>query len=502
MSISAVSRRASQPTTAGATGGYAPILAGVMAALLVIRLVALRYNATDLFFDEAQYWSWSTEPAFGYYSKPPLIAWLIRLSTDACGLSEFCVRLPSPLLHAATAFAIYGAAARLYDARTAFWAALAYATLPGVSFSAGLISTDVPLLLAWALALWAYVALGQGHSWLPALGLGLAIGIGLNAKYAMAYFFLCIAVDMVATPGRRHLLNDVRLWLGIALGLALIAPNLIWNAGNGFATFSHTADNAKWTGSLVHPVKALEFLASQFGVFGPILFASLGVIVVRAWKQGVPDADRLLLAFALPVLCLVTVQAFLSRAHANWAAVSYVAAVILVVATMVRDLSWGWLRASLALHVALLLGFAAANATAGSVSLPAVGDPFARTLGWKDVAQETERFVAEARQAGKPFEAVITDERALSAELLYYMRQEPTPVLAWRAGSRPTDHYEMTRPFTSSVRGRVLLVAMRRDPAEITGRFAQSALIASKTLPAGRSKRAYAFYDLAGYRGP
>ena len=44
--------------------------------------------------------------------------------------------------------------------------------------------------------------------------------------------------------------------------------------------------------------------------------------------------------------------------------------------------------------------------------------------------------------------------------------------------------------------------AMRRDPAEITGRFAQSALIASKTLPAGRSKRAYAFYDLAGYRGP
>ena len=45
-----------------------------LGALLAIRLVALVFNRTDLFFDEAQYWAWSVEPAFGYYSKPPLIA--------------------------------------------------------------------------------------------------------------------------------------------------------------------------------------------------------------------------------------------------------------------------------------------------------------------------------------------------------------------------------------------------------------------------------------------
>jgi hypothetical protein len=46
----------------------------ILGALLVIRLLALYFAETDLFFDEAQYWSWSRDLAFGYFSKPPLIA--------------------------------------------------------------------------------------------------------------------------------------------------------------------------------------------------------------------------------------------------------------------------------------------------------------------------------------------------------------------------------------------------------------------------------------------
>ena len=47
-----------------------------------LRLFALYFAKTDLFFDEAQYWLWSRDLAFGYFSKPPLIAWLIRLATE------------------------------------------------------------------------------------------------------------------------------------------------------------------------------------------------------------------------------------------------------------------------------------------------------------------------------------------------------------------------------------------------------------------------------------
>ena len=46
-----------------------------MVAITLARLVLLRFNRTDLFVDESQYWLWGYELAFGYYSKPPLIAW-------------------------------------------------------------------------------------------------------------------------------------------------------------------------------------------------------------------------------------------------------------------------------------------------------------------------------------------------------------------------------------------------------------------------------------------
>jgi len=475
-------------------------LTGV-AALAAFRAVALKLNATDLFFDEAQYWSWSLEPALGYYSKPPLIAWAIRAATDSCGLTEFCIRLPSPLIHAATAGVVFLLGRRLYDARTGALSGLAFATLPGVSLSAGIISTDVPLLLAWSIALLALSALLDSKAWWPALLLGLALGLGLNAKYAMAWFVLCLGVYMIATPTHRGLLKDGRLWMGLGLGLALIVPNLLWNASHSFATFAHTADNAKWHGSLLNPLKALEFFGAQFGVFGPVLFAGLLVVAWRAWKHGAPEPDRLLLAFALPVLAIITAQAFVSRAHANWAAVSYVAATVLVTATLIRDLSWGWLKASLALHLAVVAALAWGTATAGRIPLP-VADPFARTLGWREIADATRAEVAAARVRGQPYAAVLTDDRSVTAELLYYMRDEATPVVTWFRGGRPTDHYELTRPFTAKSGEPVLLVSLERSTEAVTRRFTSVTDIGVKSLPAGLSaKRRVAFLALSGYQG-
>src|SRR5688572_21438287 len=99
---------------AGVASGWPVALWAGLGLLLAVRLVALKFNATDLFFDEAQYWSWSLEPAFGYYSKPPLIAWVIGAATALCGTSEFCIRLPSPLMHTATALIVFMIGRRLY----------------------------------------------------------------------------------------------------------------------------------------------------------------------------------------------------------------------------------------------------------------------------------------------------------------------------------------------------------------------------------------------------
>lgn len=473
-----------------------------LGAILIVRIVALAYNRTDLFFDEAQYWTWSLEPAFGYYSKPPLIAWAIALSTGICGTSEFCIRLPSPVFHTATAAAIFLLGSRLYGPRTGFLSALAFATIPGVSLSAGIISTDVPLLLFWTLALVGFAGLMDDREALwPAVLLGLGLGLGLNAKYAMAWFALCTVIYIAATPDKRWLIRDRRLWLGFGMGAALILPNLIWNASNRFATFSHTADNAKWTGSLLNPGKALEFFGAQFGVFGPVLFAALLLAVWRWRRIGLGSRERMLLAFCVPIILAVTVQAFISRAHANWAAPAYVAATVLVIATLERE-SERWLKASFWINGAVMALMIVGVAFAGRIALPGIGDPFARTLGWKELAAVTRAKLDAARILNRPFGAVITDERALTAELLYYMRTEPTPVLAWLGGSRPQDHYELKRPFVKGSPEPVLLVALRRDQTPILKQFEKAELLTREDLPAGSTaRRTVMFYALSGFRG-
>ncbi len=488
----------------GNLGLHPATLLGIcLGALLLVRLVALMLNATDLFFDEAQYWSWGKEPAFGYFSKPPLIAWIIGATTKLCGDSTFCVRLPAPILHTATAAVIFWIGRRFISVTVGFWASLAFATLPGITLSSGIISTDVPLLLCWALALWAYLELLETARWWPAILLGIAFGVGLNAKYAMAFFVLSAGVHMAIAPTARRLLADPRLWVGLGLGALLILPNMAWNLSNKFATFAHTADNAKWGGALLNIGKGFEFAGAQLGVFGPILFVALVSIAWRGWRERLPDRERLLLSFTLPVLLLITAQAFVSRAHANWAAVAYVAGTLLVTSALLRLGQSFWLKRSLALHLAIAALLSVGLAGAGRFTLSGVGDPFQRLLGWKGLVDNTSAIIEQASVAGKPYKAVFADDRSITAELLYYMRSGKTPVRAWREDGRPRDHYELTRPFNDPAQVPVLLVSVRRDATNITKHFQSAELVAEHKIPAGLGEpRTVRFYALSGFKIP
>src|SRR3954452_15962527 len=201
----------------------------ILATLTVLRLIGLKLSTVDLFFDEAQYWAWSREPAFGYFSKPPLLAWTIALAERVCGGSEACIRAPAPLFYFGTSLLVYATARTLYDSRTAFYAALTIALATGTAFSARIISTDVPLLFFWALALLAYVKLLKGGDLRWGAVLGVALGFGLLAKYAMIYFLLGVAIATFIDRDARTLMRSPSLWLALPIALIIIAPNILWN---------------------------------------------------------------------------------------------------------------------------------------------------------------------------------------------------------------------------------------------------------------------------------
>ena len=175
------------------------IALAVVIAATVLRIIALFLTPLQLYPDEAQYWLWSRHLAWGYASKPPLIAWLIRLTTVFAD-SESWVRLSAPFLHAIAALALYAAGRRLYGAATGLIACVLWTLMPAVQVSALFIATDAPLMACLCLALWAYSAMLTGGGRKAAVGLGGALGLAFLAKYAALFF---LGGTLAATDGPR-----------------------------------------------------------------------------------------------------------------------------------------------------------------------------------------------------------------------------------------------------------------------------------------------------------
>lgn len=475
--------------------------AWLLGAILIVRLVSLWFNNTELFFDEAQYWAWGKEPAFGYFSKPPMLGWIIGATTAICGDSTFCVRLPAPLMHTATAFILFAIARTLFDARTGFWAAVLYALLPAVSLSATLISTDVPLLFFWALALYALIRLEHEPSWGWAVLLGLAIGAGLMAKYAMIYFPLCAAVYALARQPRPHLLAWPKFWAAMAIAFLCLAPNLVWNVQNSFATVSHTGENIGWGEGFPDFGNFGEFLGSQFGVMGPLMFAVYLAALVRLPIEGMNRSQWLLLAFSAPVLLVICFQALMNQAYANWAAAAYVAATVLVADFMANTIPDWWRRATVALHGAVfaVLAVAVCLSQPGQLPLPEGLRPFDRVRGSAEMAEAARPLLAlDGETADR---VILTDDRRLSALMGYYLRDAGPRFAAWREDEVPDDHFELVRPFQRDPDTPAFFITKDNNPAEIVVAFEDAELLGTLRPSSGETRQVW-FYRLRGYSGP
>ncbi|MEL6316923.1 MAG: glycosyltransferase family 39 protein [Pseudomonadota bacterium] len=463
-----------------------------LAALTAARLVFLASGVAPVHFDEAQYWTYGETLDWGYYSKPPLSAWIIRLFTDVLGDTAFGLRAASPLIHAWIAWLIFASARRLFDARVGFWSALLYLTLPGVAVSSALMTTDPPMMLGWAGALYALTRAGAFGSAAGAAGesapagaaapgaaarigwwalAGAAVGAGLLGKYTMIAFvggllgfalfgarrapFAGGAVGGAAGP-----------LAALLAGLAVFGPNIAWNAANDFAAFSHVVDNAKLGGSgpAVNLGKGFGFMIAQAGVFGPIALAALGAALALA-LSGRWAVDRRHLALfwlAAPLPILMTLQAFMSRAHPNWAAPAYVAGAILVALWLLgRPRGALWLGLSAAIGIGVSLGFWALTAVydAYGRDLPRLYDPFKRS--------RLENAVCARALPHLEGRLLYSNDRRIVASCLL---QIPAPMERARIAPRipPKNHYQLAIPLDSGD-PREMVLAMRFAPETAEG---------------------------------
>ncbi|AWM37320.1 hypothetical protein GobsT_47250 [Gemmata obscuriglobus] len=500
-------------------------LAGGLIVLSV--LFHLGYLATncplDLSPDEAHYWQWSRHLAWSYYSKGPLVAWLIRASCELFGpLSEQltgslmpAVRLPALACHALLLWGWYVLTLSTLKSHRAALATVALAlTLPPVVAGAVLMTIDPPFLACWCWALvGVWKALQTGQSDLPAgplpsasqpggrffalrwwLLAAVCSALGVLAKYPMVLLPCAVFGYLLFT--RRTELKRPGFWVFVAGSAAGLVPVFAWNAANEWVTFRHVGTQAAGSsGSGVRWFGPLTFLVGQAGFLIGVWFA---VWALAAWKyrRTADPALGFLWWTSVSVWGVFAVASLKASGQVNWPAAAYVSGFVLCVAWTREQLAGAYhkpvsrlVSAGVAVGLALstLVHFPGLMRGAlASVAGPAADptaltgnatpirkfDPTARLRGWRTLGAEVDAIRDRVRDETGQDPLVAGTVWNLPGALGVYCKGHPETYSFGLAMADRHSQYDVWRPNpiadAQEFRGRTFVFVGDGLPADTT----------------------------------
>jgi Dolichyl-phosphate-mannose-protein mannosyltransferase len=405
-----------------------------VAAILTVTILRLAYLyfacPYDLAPDEAHYWDWSRHLDWSYYSKGPVVAWIIRAACElfgdaslaAAGTLMPAVRTPAVLFGGGLLAALYVLTWQTYrNDRLALWVVIAALSMPAFTACSLVMTIDAPFLCCWAWALvfgrWGMVD-GKWWAW-PAAGSLVALGI--LAKYTMALWLVSAGLFVLATPTHRCLLLRPGLWVMIIVAALSAIPILWWNSHHDWVTFRHVAVQAgvaeskhstgiRWFGPF-------EFIGGQCALLLVYWFIVWVAALVRYRPFGATTlGQRYLWWMSVPTFGVFALSSLRASGQINWPVSAYLSGAVLAAGLLSEALS-GRFRTihRIALGMALTLGFATSIVMhhtrpviaafshllpSESTANPTPGrriDPAGRLKGWRLLGSKMDELRAEVR---------------------------------------------------------------------------------------------------------
>ncbi len=426
----------------------------ILILLFALRMTAILVSPLELGVDEAQYWLWGQTPQLGYYSKPPLIAWILGASDWLLGSSVAVVRSASPLLHLLTSLILWRAGSTLFDRPTGRIAALLWASLPAVGLGSFIMSTDSIMLLFWSAGFASLcAAFMQPHKLYISIAIaGAFIGIATLSKYAGLYFLVGFAGWLLFSCSWTKQTRITALMIFISLFTLFASPTIIFNLANEFVTVTHVGDNADLDRAQPSIIGLMTFVGAQFFVFGPVVFV---ILLVGCVSAGVNDQDKsaLLRWFILPVLGIICMQSVLREANANWAVAAFPAATVLVARVLAQMLKHKiWLP-----FTALGTNFILSALLTFCLGLGSLGvltpnsDPLRRLRAWDSLAADAASLLAQTGAR-----TLVTHHRAEAALMHWHFRNQSADISlasnveASSHASQLGNHYHRSYPISSA----------------------------------------------------
>lgn len=366
---------------------YRSRLLCILSIKALFMIYFIQQNIIELGPDEAQYWTWSQALDFGYYSKPPGIAWQIALGCYFFGQSELGIRISAICFSSLLSYLIFATAkqCRLKE-REAYYAALAFCLSPIGIFGALLTTTDGGLLFFWTLSSLPLLKALSEDKTPNYMLIGFFIGCGALFKWAIYIYWIVIVCFMVFTRNR----DGKYLIPGILISLIGLLPSLYWNMQHEFATFKHVLTTMTNThdgsgSSYFIQGNFLSFFGAQWALVSPILF---GLLLHQFYtsKEESPPLYFCKLSTLIILGCYLFLSLF-KKMQGNWALFAY-------------PLSFIYLAsASLNKHEKLFKKGLVLSASLSTLTLslpllplPYKLNPFRHNLGWdhveKSLAQE------------------------------------------------------------------------------------------------------------------
>ena len=435
-----------------------------LAVTLVAGIVRLAIGGlTPLYPDETYYWEWSRHLAAGYFDHPPLIAWLIRAGTLLAGDTPLGVRLFPVAAGILAGLWICAGARRLAGDRAALVAAIVFALMPLSAAGLILATPDAPLFAAVSATMYAVLRVyehaprstGSLRWWSVA---GVALGAAMCSKYTAVLLPLGILVAMLARRKLRERLAEPGPYVATAIALLVFSPVILWNARHGWVSFAFQLQHGLGSAPGSVLTRELDFLRGQLGLVTPILFGLMVVAIVRAFSS--PPPSSLLAPIAVALFAFFLYSATRRRVEANWPALAYVPAILLLVAHA-RTQAWErWLRAGVLLAGVLTLVIYVDSFTS-ILPIPARRDPVARSAGWDDLGRAVNR-IHEPRLPISSYRTHVGADRYQEASALAFHLPNHPETFALNLTSR-ANQYDLWPSFAERAQPRDALILVVDD---------------------------------------
>ncbi len=429
-------------------------LIGIFAALVAWRILYLLITPLSLVGDEAYYWDWGRQLSWGYFSKPPGIAWLMALAGFFGNPHDWGIRLWAVIFSSGSLICSYLLGRVLFGPRVAFYFGAALALAPAAVAQNLLLTIDAPLLFFWMgsmLMFWKWTESESAKErFILVIGLTLFWGLGNLSKQMMMVFPALALLFLALEPGHRHRLKSPAIYLAALLGLSFLMPTLVWNSQNDWITISHTAHH--FESASMHPLAMLsrlgELVGGELGILGPaigiMVFVALYSSYRRVLRKELNRKELFLFVFSVPAITVMLFMCLRQRINMNWPLVFFPPLLLLTIywALQPRESGKrlalaGWLKPGLWISAGL-----SAMAYLLTILIPLVGlngtkvDPTVRLRGWKEAAYGVHQTVEELGWE-EPF-IMTYGHRYVTGHLAFYLPGQPR-VYRW---PRYTDSIE------------------------------------------------------------